>query len=103
MVLLDGQDEIKETRLPWKSSKEALSSTTRKMRLSGRGPSRLRERLAKYYATEGSHDRVVIELAAGRLHSTVHRPGTGTRCMHRRIRRWPIRRFDIDGLSHTGS
>ena len=65
MVLLGRQDEIKETTIALEVFERTTEFDDKKDAIVRVEAHRLRERLAKYYATEGSHDRVVIELAPG--------------------------------------
>ena len=65
MVLLGRQDEIKETTIALELFDRTSEFDDKKDAIVRVEAHRLRERLAKYYATEGSHDRIVIELAPG--------------------------------------
>ena len=65
MVLLGRQDEIKETTIALEVFERTTEFDDKKDAIVRVEAHRLRERLAKYYATEGSHDRVVIELSPG--------------------------------------
>ncbi len=65
MVLLGRQDEIKETTIALELFDRTSQFDDKKDAIVRVEAHRLRERLAKYYATDGSRDRIVIELAPG--------------------------------------
>src|SRR3954454_7372976 len=65
MVLLGRQDEIKETTIALELFDRTSEFDDKKDAIVRVEAHRLRERLAKYYATDGSRDRIVIELAPG--------------------------------------
>jgi Malectin domain len=65
MVLVGRQDEIKETTIALELFERTSEFDDKKDAIVRVEAHRLRERLAKYYATEGSNDPVVIELAPG--------------------------------------
>jgi hypothetical protein len=65
MMLLGRQDEIKESTIALEVFGRTSAFDDKKDAIVRVDAHRLRERLAKYYATEGIHDRVVIELAPG--------------------------------------
>ena len=65
MVLLGRQDEIKETTIALEVFERTTEFDDKKDAIVRVEAHRLRERLAKYYATEGSHDPLIIELAPG--------------------------------------
>ncbi len=65
MVLLGRQDEIKETTIALEVFERTTEFDDKKDAIVRVEAHRLRERLAKYYATEGSHDPLIIELSPG--------------------------------------
>jgi hypothetical protein len=65
MVLLGRQDEIKETTIALEVFERTTEFDDKKDAIVRVEAHRLRERLSKYYATEGSHDRLIIELSPG--------------------------------------
>jgi hypothetical protein len=65
MVLLGRQDEIKETTIALELFDRTAEFDDKKDAIVRVEAHRLRERLAKYYATDGSRDRIVIELTPG--------------------------------------
>jgi hypothetical protein len=65
MVLLGRQHEIKETTIALELFERTSEFDDKKDAIVRVEAHRLRERLAKYYATEGLNDRIVIELAPG--------------------------------------
>jgi hypothetical protein len=65
MVLLGRQDEIKETTSALEIFDRTAEFDDKKDAIVRVEAHRLRERLAKYYSTDGSRDRIVIELAPG--------------------------------------
>ena len=65
MVLLGRQDEIKESTIALELFDRTSEFDDKKDAIVRVEAHRLRQRLAKYYATEGSHDRLVIELIPG--------------------------------------
>ena len=65
MVLLGRQDEIKETTIALELFDRTSEFDDKKDAIVRVEAHRLRERLAKYYATDGSRDRIVIELSPG--------------------------------------
>jgi hypothetical protein len=65
MVLLGRQDEIKESTIALELFARTSEFDDKKDAIVRVEAHRLRQRLAKYYATEGSQDRLVIELIPG--------------------------------------
>ena len=65
MVLLGRQDEIKETTIALEVFERTTEFDDKKDAIVRVEAHRLRERLAKYYATEGSQDPLIIELSPG--------------------------------------
>src|SRR5260370_3842523 len=65
MVLLGRHDEIKESTIALDVFGRTSEFDDKKDSIVRVEANRLRQRLSKYYATEGSQDRVVIELAPG--------------------------------------
>ena len=65
MVLLGRQDEIKESTIALEVFGRTVAFDDKKDSIVRVDAYRLRERLARYYSTEGSNDRVVIDLAPG--------------------------------------
>jgi hypothetical protein len=65
MVLLGRHDEIKESTIALDVFGRTCEFDDKKDSIVRVEAHRLRQRLSKYYATEGSQDRVVIELAPG--------------------------------------
>jgi hypothetical protein len=65
MVLLGRQDEIKESTIALEVFGRTAAFDDKKDSIVRVDAHRLRERLARYYSTEGSNDRVVIDLAPG--------------------------------------
>ena len=65
MVLLGRQDEIKETTIALEVFERTTEFDDKKDAIVRVEAHRLRERLSKYYATEGSHDPLIIELSPG--------------------------------------
>jgi hypothetical protein len=65
MVLLGRQHEIKESTIALELFDRTAEFDDKKDAIVRVEAHRLRERLAKYYATEGSRDRILIELAPG--------------------------------------
>lgn len=64
-VLLGRQDEIKESTIALEVFDRTTQFDDKKDAIVRVAAHRLRERLAKYYSTEGAADRVVIEIAPG--------------------------------------
>ena len=65
MVLLGRQDEIKESTIALEVFDRTSEFDDKKDAIVRVEAHRLRHKLATYYAAEGSHDRVVIELSPG--------------------------------------
>jgi hypothetical protein len=64
-VLLGTEDEIKESTIALEVFDRPPSFDDKKDAIVRVEAHRLRQRLAKYYATEGAHDRLIIELVPG--------------------------------------
>jgi len=64
-VLLGAQEEIKESTIALDVFDRNHNFDDQKDSIVRVEAHRLRQRLAKYYATEGAHDRLIIELAPG--------------------------------------
>ena len=65
MVLLGRQDEIKESTIALEVFGRTSEFDDKKDAIVRVEAHRLRQGLAKYYASQGSHDRVVVELSPG--------------------------------------
>src|SRR4051794_2909385 len=65
MVLVGRQEEIKETTIALELFDRTSEFDDKKDAIVRVEAHRLRERLAKYYASDGAHDRIIIELSPG--------------------------------------